>query len=356
MSQALTQYQCQSLVSLLPAMNPYQAHLMRVVVEWDDAPASLGGGDYGPIEQTVRSAPLWKVWLDPDLYVYGEREIEEPDTASIRNLAESFDRNAVRDRNNFIRRGFVEPLIVVRRPNPENHFQDLMLLRKILPWRAAQELGWENVPMLIIDEMSDYDIVNVGLHLRMLESPPLREEVFRAVWNLERLHAEHRCSPDSPPPPSQAGIGKTLGCERSYVSKLESVWRASPAAIRLVNEGKLPIRVAIKAVEALRATPDALTEAIHHIVQEKLGGEHADAYIASRVQHLREQDSILRLVTGPSRPTPSPLVAIPQALQLITDRLTTYQSDSHIALGDNYTWFCESIQRLLAIASDVFEP
>ena len=290
---------------------------------------ATGHGADGAYVQAVEGLRPIDIWFNPDLYTFGANDAAMLGAEGLDNLLESYRYREIKDEHG-IRHGILAvPLVVVKRPNPNNKRQKYMLVWKYQPFVAAQNLEWDTVNCVIMPDISDYDIRLFTLHERAQESPATKEEIWRQVDAAETDYREGRRSPDSAPPPNQSTRAQLIGLSQSYLSKLESIWEKAPVAHNAWQQRQIPVSVAIKLAEQLHEFPETLQVTLNAILEQCLPAAEAVRFIVDE----RSKCGILLLKSDRKR---TPLMPAPQLLhsQLMAV-LDTIQRDTE-ALAEHF--------------------
>lgn len=335
--EVLAPTQVERIAALLPGIREEARAITDLVVKWERIPTGLGAD--GPLHQFVEEVPIAKIWIDHDLYVHSSADEAQLTEEELRQLLASFQQRQVKNEVGTTEQHAWQPLLLVKRSNPTNHTQNLLLLRDLRTYTAAKRLKWPKVEAIVYPELPDYDVRNVGLHLAMNASPPSLLEVMRHIFLQDMDWRRGRRAPDSPRPPmTQEDLARALGCSRSYISKLARLWRDQDLRA-LVGQNIVPIRVAIRATEALGRYPEEMKAVIAHIVAHRLVTQDAESYIAARRDTLRQMNrdhdqsvltgwvAIIRRAASMGDQQAGPLIALvgeqahEQAVQYLTNAL-----------------------------------
>lgn len=347
------------LAAALPSLDPQAADIADFIGNWDQ-PATGHGAD-GRYLQAMEDVGTAKIWFDPLLYCFGQDDrwlldylpdmthgnLVEPEGSHFNNLLASYERMRPRmfaggntDGASIPVQNLLMPLLLVKRRNPENARQNLLLLWKLQPWLAGHYLRWKTIPAIVMPDMSDYDIRNLQLHLRAQESAPNPEEIWRVVAAMWQDVKQGKIGANSPALPWIAGIAASLGCHRTYAYKLELALQHE-LTLQLLAENRLKIGAAVKVATALHAQPDAWNTAVQEIADKKMSQGAATRYLA---KYARNRLAAIRLA-GRADPIGDIYRHLAHALDIAAD----YPSAWEKMLGEEAGGSYDAIHRVCQI-------
>ena len=270
----------ESLLAALPKLTDNAVQISRLVTSWDEQSTPPGMGKYGELIDWGDGVNTNLIWYDPDLYCFGADDpaMLAPGEA-LDNLMHSYEDRRIRDANQIARTTLIAPLILVERDNPKNPRQKLLLLWKLQPWEVARRSKWSKVPALVYPDISDFDIRNWGLHLRIQESAPTKAEIYRQFTAMKADADAGRIGPDSIRPGSQESVARVLGLSREYISKLEGVAERSQEADMAWRQGQIAVSTAIKLCETLGPYPSILQRTLTHLIEAPMSPAEGERYI-----------------------------------------------------------------------------
>jgi hypothetical protein len=224
---------------------------------WREIPVGLGG--HGRFHQSVLAVKPSRIWVDADLYVFGEHQEEEPDEDTMRAMIASFEGRQIIGEAGTVEQHTWAPLLLVNRPNPDFPDQDLMLVRGLDALRVAKAVRWPSIEAIIYPDMEDDAIRSIGLHLSFRESRPPVWEALRHVFPLLEAAAHFSARRGRPRAGEEQvtdeSLAAMIGCDRTYVGRMRRVW-LSPSLRRLVAHRQLSLRVALRSVDILGRHPE----------------------------------------------------------------------------------------------------
>jgi ParB-like chromosome segregation protein Spo0J len=285
---AFSPAQADALLAALPSVQPEVDQIVRLMLSWREMPVGLGG--HGRFHQSVLAVKPSRIWVNSDLYVFGEHQEDEPDEDTLRAMIASFESRQIIGEAGTVEQHTWAPLLLVNRPNPDYPDQDLMLIRGLDTLRVARAVRWPSVEAIVYPDMEDEALRSIGLHLAFRESRPPVWEALRHVFPLleaaasfARRRGRPRAGEEHVTDDALAGL---IGCDRSYIARMRRVW-LSPNLRRLVTRQQLSLRVALRSVDILGRHPDLQEEVVAYIAEQGLDFEQAEAYMRQQASQAR---------------------------------------------------------------------
>lgn len=294
--------QAQAIIAHLPSASAVTQRFAALRATLKREGTDLHGiGDHGEIHDYIHEVPPSQIWVDPSLYI--RRAIDDELDAAIAEdgeLLQSYLAGAKRDTLYNAQTGVAdqytfEPILCIRRPqsaDPDD--PQLLLLKGYATWRVACQRTPHPrfVETIIIPDMPDYHLRDIGLRLALGESAPPIWEVARTLLCMEQdYRAGQRAATAEldQPPPSVADWRGILRCTKGYVSKLQTIFN-NPVALDLVASHRLSLRTAYTIITKLGSYPEtcaalltaAATDAWTATIAEEQATQALDAYRQAR--------------------------------------------------------------------------
>ena len=214
--------------------------LSALLGEADPAPIGEGSGEL------ARTAPVELLRRNPDQprRYFPDAELDE--------LVES-----VRQK------GILQPILVRPAPGAAGEYQIVAGERR---WRAAQRAGLRNVPVVVREDLSDLDVLEIGVieNVQRADLNPL-EEALAYLTLIDKFGR------------TQEQVAETVGKSRSHVANAIRLLSLPESVHALLVEGKLSAGHA----RAIAASPQA-GKLAERIVAEGLSVRQAEALARRR--------------------------------------------------------------------------
>jgi|GEM_PF-4318651 len=272
------------LAQVLQGESPIAEDLRLHVRSWKGKQGP-GFGKHGRVDQVTEQVDPAKIWVNADLYVWGEEDetVIDQSPEDWNTMLQGSERDVVLNDAGMMVHNNWDPILCIARKN--EYDQPLMLWRGYRQLRTAQQNNWRFLKVLVYPDMPDYTIRDIALRQSLHQSTPTKIEVFRQLYCMEKDYAEGRRAEDSPPPPSQAQIGEALACTQAYVSQLSTVWN-NLTARELVATKRLPVATALQTIRYLKPHPQFIEPALRYIADHELTEKPAHSWLE---QYVKEQ-------------------------------------------------------------------